>query len=102
MLIDIKDERQTGDLQTKISNIAQNYISNYRLSPDDIRKHKIIKRLQNNKNLVITRPDKGSGTVILDKVKYMNELRKIVSNTEKFKKLEEDPTLKRERSLQNF
>ena len=43
MLIDIKDERQTGDLQTKISNIAQNYISNYRLSPDDIRKHKIIK-----------------------------------------------------------
>ena len=48
------------------------------------------------------KPDKGSGVVILDRKLYNNAIQEIISDTSKFEKLNEDPTLKREASLQRF
>ena len=45
------------------------------------------------------KPDKGNGVVILDRKLYDNAIH-IMSDTFKFEKLNEDPTLKREASLQ--
>ena len=44
--------------------------------------------------LVITKPDKGNGVVILDRKLYNNAIEEIISDTSKFEKLSEDPTLK--------
>ena len=74
---DLKDEKQSGDLQSKIANMAHNYFTSYNVSSETKPKYGIIKRLQNNHNIVITRPDKGSGTIVLNKIKYVNEMRKI-------------------------
>ena len=48
------------------------------------------------------KPDKGNGIVILDRRLYNNVIEEIYSDTSKFEKLNEDPTLKREASLQCF
>ena len=42
----------------------------------------------------ITKPDKGNGVVILDRKLYDNAIQEIISDTSKFEKLNEDPTLK--------
>ena len=57
-------------------------------------------KLRKNKDIVITKPDKGNRVVILDWRLYAIE--EVISDTSKFKKLSEDPTLKREASLQRF
>ena len=54
------------------------------------------------KNIIITKPDEGNGVVILDWKIYDNAIQEIISDTSKFEKLNEDPTLKREASLQRF
>ena len=50
----------------------------------------------------LTKPDKGNGVVILDRKLYNNTIEEIISDTSKFEKLNGDPTLKREASLQRF
>ena len=46
-------------------------------------------------------PDKGNGVVILDRKLY-NAIEEIILDTSKFEKLNEDPIMKREASLQRF
>ena len=46
--------------------------------------------------------DKGNGVVILDWKLYENTIQIIISDSSKFEKLGEDPTLKCETSLQRF
>ena len=48
------------------------------------------------------KPDKGNGVAILDRKLYNNSIEEIISDSSKFEKLNEDPTLKREASLQRF
>ena len=48
------------------------------------------------------KPDKGNGIVILDRKLYNNAIEEIISDTSKFEKLNEDPTLKREASQQHL
>ena len=58
--------------------------------------------LWNLKDIIITKPDKGNGVVILDRKLYNKAIEEIIADTSKFKKLNEDPTLKREASLRRF
>ena len=48
------------------------------------------------------KPDKGKGNVILDQKLYNNAIEEIISDTSKFEKLNEDPTLKLKASLEHF
>ena len=48
------------------------------------------------------KPDKGNRVVILDRKLYNNAIEEIISDTSKFEKLNEDPTLTRKTSLQPF
>ena len=48
------------------------------------------------------KPDKGNGVVILDRKLYNNTIEEIISDTSRFEKLNEEPMLKREVSLQRF
>ena len=67
-----------------------------------LRQHHILRSLRKNKDIVITKPDKGNGAVILDRKLCNNTIEEIISNTSKFEKFSEDPTLKRKASLQRF
>ena len=61
-----------------------------------------MQNLRKNKDIVITKPDKGNGVVILDQKLYNNAIEEIISDNSKFEKLNEDPPLKRKTLLQRF
>ena len=62
----------------------------------------VLQNLWKNKEIIITKPDKGNGVAILDQKLYDNAIQKIIIDTSKFEKLDESPTLKREALLQHF
>ena len=67
-----------------------------------LQKHKILKKLRNNNNILITKPDKGNGVVIVHRIYYMSSIFEIVNDVSKFLKLRSDPTICRENQLQRF
>ena len=82
--------------------MAHSYVNSYKPTLHALKKHRILKRLANNKYIVILSPDKGSGTIILNRDEYIKKLSDIISDTSKFKKLSADSTLLREGQLQRF
>ena len=75
---------------------------NYKPFPHILHQHHIIQNLRKNIDIVIMKPDKGNGVVILDRKLYDNAIEEIMLDTAKFEKLNEDPILKCEGSLQHF
>ena len=65
-----------------------------------LRQHRVLRNLRKNKDIVITKPDKGSRVVVLDRKLYNNVIEQIISVTSKSEKLSEDPNSKYEASLQ--
>ena len=61
-----------------------------------------LKSLCRNKTIAICKPDKGNGVVLLDKSNYDRKIMDIVGDSTKFVELSEDPTIKREKSLQEY
>ena len=82
--------------------LANYYFYNYKPSPCILRQHRILQNLKKNKDIVITKPNKGNGAVILDQKLYNNAIEEFISETSKFEKLNKDPTLKCKASLQCF
>ena len=62
----------------------------------------ILKRLCKNNNIVILQPDKGNGTVIMDRAVYIRKIFEIIKDWTKFKELSTDPTIIKEKKLQRF
>ena len=85
-----------------LSYLPNSYFYNYKPSPRILYQHRVLLNLRRYRDIVITKPDKGNGVVILDRKIYNNAIEKIVSDTSKFEKLNEGPTLKREASVQRF
>ena len=81
-----------------LSYLAHSHFYNYKPCPRILRQHRVLPNL--NKDIVITKSNKGNGVVILDRKLYNNAIEEIILGTSKFEKLNEDPTLKREASLQ--
>jgi hypothetical protein len=68
-------------------------------SKDDL---KTFDDLKNDKNIVIVKPDKGNGVVILDRGNYNQKMENILCDTTKFERLDADPvklTLQREKEI---
>ena len=82
--------------------LASSYFYNYKPSPRILRQHPVLRNLRNNKVIVIRKPDKGNGIAMLDRTLYNNAIEEIISDTSEFKKLSENPTLKRKATLQRF
>ena len=99
-LNNLKSEETKSQIKAHLSYLANSYFYNYKPSPRILRQHRVLRNLRKNKDIVITKPDKGNGVVILDRKLYNNAIEEIISDTSKFEKLNEDPTLKREASLQ--
>ena len=55
--------------------------------------------LRKDDSIIITKPDKGNGVAIINKLDYLNKLKLLVPDETKFKKLTQNPTKSREDSL---
>ena len=58
--------------------------------------------LRKDDSIIITKPDKGNGVVIVNKLDYLNKMKLLVSDETKFKKLTQNPTKSREDSLISY
>ena len=85
-----------------LSYLGNSYFYNYKPSPRILRQHRVLRNLRKNKDIVKTKPDKENRVVILNQKLSNNAIEEIISDTSKFEKLSEGPTLKREDSLQRF
>ena len=101
-LNNLKSEETKIQIKAHLSYLANFYFYNCKPSPRIIRQHRVLRSLRKMKYIVITKPNKGNGVVILDRELSDNAIQKIISDTSKFEKLNEDPTLKREASIQRF
>ena len=82
--------------------LANSYFYNYKPYPSILWQHRILQNLRKNKDVIITKPDKGNGVAILDRKLYDNAIEEIISENSKFEKLNEDQNLKYEATLQSF
>ena len=101
-LTTLNPRKSKSQIKAHLSYLANSYFYNYKPSPRILRQHRVLRNLRKNKDIVITKPDKGNRVVILDRKLYNNAIEEVISDTSKFEKLSENPTLKREASLQRF
>ena len=95
------DDNQTSiQLKNELSQMANSYVYKDTPSFNSLKKHKILQKWKCNKDIVITHLDKGNGIVILKRDEYIKSMTELISDQKKFRKLKEDPVLKRERALQ--
>ena len=57
-----------------MSHLANSYVNAYRPTKNYLKKHKILKRLRESKDIVILRSDKGCGIVILDQEEHVKKI----------------------------
>ena len=98
----LKSEETKSQIKVHLSNLVNSYFYNYKPSPHILHQIRISQNLRKNKDIAIMKPDKGNGVVILDRKLYNNAIQEIISDTSKFEKLNEDPTLKCDALLQRF
>ena len=101
-LDNLKSEETKSQIKAHLSYLSHSYFYNYKPSPRIVRQHRVLRNVSNNKDIVITKPDKENEVVILDRKLYNNAIVEITSDTSKLEKLNEYPPLKREASLQRF
>ena len=89
-------------IKVHLSYLDNSYFCNYKSSSRILCQHRVLPIFRKNKDIIITKPDKRNGVIILDRKIYNNTIQEIISDTSKFEKLNEDPTLKRKVLLQCF
>ena len=99
---DLNNSSDASRVKAELSHLCNAYYYNYSPSATTLKKHRILKRLKSNSNIVIMKPDKGNGVVILDRVVYEKSIHNIIDDRSKFTKLQQDVTIKREKQLQRF
>ena len=82
--------------------LANSYYSKYKPFTQTLKKHGILKKVRENKDIVITYPGKGKGVVIMNRKDYDKAMYDILENNNKFKELKKDPTLLKEGQLGRF
>ena len=99
---DLKNDADKPTLKAQLSHLANSYVHNYQPSRSTLIKYRILKKLCNDKEIVILRSDKGSGGVVLNRRDYEKSIKNLINDKTKFKELTEDVTIKRESKLQCF
>ena len=98
----LKDTKQAVKLVADLSHLAHTYVSSYRATTADLKKLRVFREKRKNKNIVILKPDKENGLVVLDQSDYDQGILKIINDTSKFRHIKENPTLSREGRLQRL
>ena len=93
LLENLKNEIDKPALKSELLHPVNSYVHNHKLSRSTLRKHRILKKLKSDKSIVILRPGKGNGVVVLDRTQYDNAIKEIISDKTKFKELREDVTI---------
>ncbi|CAF4803502.1 unnamed protein product, partial [Rotaria sp. Silwood2] len=91
------DSAQENDLKT-ITNLSQRKLT---IDEENPLKHRLHHVFPTNKDptIIITKPDKGHGVVIMDKRDYMHKMETLLQDQTTFKRIYDDPTISDEDRL---
>ena len=87
MVKKLQNRTQNPKLVSALSHLTHSYSLAHRPTVANLKSYKLLKELRKNKNIVILKPDKGNGAVVLDRTAYDGGILKIISDTSKFKVL---------------
>ena len=62
----LKSKETKSQIKAHLLYLAYSYSYNYKPSPRTLLQHRVLRNLAKNKDIAITKPDKGNGVVILD------------------------------------
>ena len=96
---ELKNIEDTEKLRAQLPQLANSYYSKYKPSIQMLKKHGILKKLRENKNIVITHPDKGTGVVIMNRKHYDKAMYDILENNSTFKKIKKRSNLIKRRTI---
>ena len=87
----------------RLQTMAFEFIELSKQSMDNLsdEEHRALESLSKDKSIIITKADKGNAVVIQNVDDYILKCKQLISDSSKFRKLYQDPTIKRETSLQN-
>ena len=74
-------EETKSQIKAHLSYLANSYFYNYQLSPRILHQHRVLRNVRKNKDIVITKHDKGNGVVILDRKLYNNTIQETIYET---------------------
>ena len=87
------------DLKTRLKCFAIKHLVDKSRDPLTNDEKDALKSLKNNKEIVIQRPDKGGGVVIMNDNKYRTLLNNIVNDPTKFEKCNKNQTEKLKKEI---
>jgi len=79
-------------IHSELKDITNRYFHNFKPSKVfsaivTLKDLKLLKSLGANSSIVITKPDKGRGVVIVDKVTYLTSVSSLISDPSKFRRI---------------
>ena len=93
-------------LRNQLKNISYNYIYSYDFSKQknilSKGEWKALNDLRSDDSIIITKPDKVNGSVIVSRLDYLNKMKQLLSDNTKFKPLTNNPTKAREDSFSSY
>lgn len=81
MTKDLIYEKEYGEVKTRVSRLACSLVNSYQLIQHSLKKHQLLKRLDNNKGITILLPDKNSGRVIVNIDDYLKKFSDIIGGS---------------------
>ena len=99
---ELRSRDYENSLRSNFSYLFNSYYSNYKPTRAVSKKQGILKKSRNSKDIVILRPDKGNGVVIMDKITWKSKMYELLNDKSKFKEITSDPTKLREGQLQRY
>ena len=87
LLENLQNEVDKPELKSELSPLANSYFHNYKLPRSTLKKHGIPKKLKSDRSIIISRPDKGNGVVLVDRAQYDNATKEVINNWNKCKEL---------------
>ena len=101
-LNNLKSEETKSQIKANLSYLAIFYFYNFKPSLRILCQHCMLRNVRKNKDIIIKKSDKGNGVVILNRKISNNAIVEMISDTSKFGKVNEEPTLNWKASLQRF
>jgi hypothetical protein len=66
------------------------------------RTFQVLRSLANDRSIMITKPDKGRGVVVMDRIDYLRKMYTIIDDPATFRAIDTDPTMMNEDRLVNI
>ncbi|XP_072141935.1 uncharacterized protein, partial [Dermacentor andersoni] len=100
--VNLVDQSRRDEARTRVVNVLSKLHAQPTVDTLCKQERDAVKRLQENRDIVVLPADKGNATVLLDKSKYIEKMCLLLSDVHTYASVARDPTPKLQRDLQKL